>query len=70
MPFTTPHRRNKLLSMADVAAFLQVSQKTVRRKIASGELRACKVGAQWRIRPEDIESYLARNGNHLSIGVQ
>lgn len=70
MTFTTPNRGNQLLSMGDTAAFLQVSQKTVRRKIASGELHACKVGAQWRIRPEDIEAFLARNGSRLSIAVR
>ncbi|NDR57913.1 helix-turn-helix domain-containing protein [Aliiruegeria sabulilitoris] len=60
---------NHLLSIAETAKFLGVSEKTVRRKIAAEDLRASRVGAQWRIRPEDIEAYLARNGNNLSYRV-
>ncbi len=66
---STKQRKN-LLSIAETAKFLGVSEKTVRRKITSGDLRASRVGAQWRIRPEDIEAYLASTGNLLSIRVQ
>ena len=52
-----------LLCIAEAARILSVSEKTVRRKIANGELFASRVGAQWRIRSEDLEAYLARNRN-------
>ena len=47
-----------LLTIADVARRCQVSIKTVRRWINSGELPAAKLGAQWRIRPRDIELFI------------
>ena len=70
---TTPSNRRigqPLLSIASTAELLAVSQKTVRRKIMSGEIIASKCGAQWRIRLEDVEAYLVNNRNYLSICVQ
>ena len=48
-----------LLTIDDVARACKVSVKTVRRWIESGELRAAKLGAQWRIRPKDLELFIA-----------
>lgn len=67
MAYTTSTRRPQPMSIANAAKFLQVSSKTVRRKIASGEIRASQVGRQWRIRAEELDAYLARRGNCLSI---
>ncbi len=41
-----------------VAEIFQVSEQTVRRMIARGELPAYRVGAQIRVRPEDVERML------------
>lgn len=54
-PTTSPER---LLTIPDVAAYLQVSQKTVRRSIEAGDLPAAKLGALWRIRPTDLDDYV------------
>jgi excisionase family DNA binding protein len=43
------------LTQPQVAEIFQVSEQTVRRMIARGELPARRVGAQIRIRPEDVE---------------
>lgn len=67
MKYPSSNKRKQLLSIAQTAEFLGVSEKTVRRKIASGEVPASQVGAQWRIRPEELDAYLARTGNALSI---
>ena len=48
-----------LLTIDDVARVCKVSVKTVRRWIESGELRAAKLGAQWRTRPKDLELFIA-----------
>lgn len=48
----------RLLTIKDVAAFLQVSDKTVRRLIDQDRLPAIKLGAQWRIRPQDLDLFL------------
>ena len=49
----------RLLTIEDTAATCQVSIKTVRRWIKSHDLRAAKLGAQWRIRPKDLELFIA-----------
>jgi excisionase family DNA binding protein len=47
-----------LMTIEDVAALCQVSEKTVRRWVAAGELPAAKLGAQWRIRPRDLDFFV------------
>lgn len=42
------------LDIYDVASLFKVNHKTVRRMIADGRLPAVKIGAQWRIRPQDV----------------
>lgn len=47
-----------LLTIKEAAAILRVSEKTVRRWIESHELPAAKLGAQWRIRPRDLDLFI------------
>ena len=47
-----------LLTIEDVANLCRVSEKTVRRWIDAGDLAAAKLGAQWRIRPRDLELFI------------
>jgi excisionase family DNA binding protein len=51
-------RPEQLLTIDDVAALCRVSSKTVRRWITRRELPAVKLGAQWRIRPRDLDLFL------------
>ena len=55
MSKTTPL---ELLTIEDVAALCRVSSKTVRRWIKTRELAAAKLGAQWRIRPRDVDLFI------------
>lgn len=48
----------QLLTIDDVAALCRVSSKTVRRWIKTRELAAAKLGAQWRIRPRDLDLFI------------
>ena len=52
-----------LLTVKEVAELLRVSQPTVLRMIADGELRAIRVRNQWRIRRSDLDAYLQRGGS-------
>ena len=52
-------RAARLLSIKEAAEFFAVSEKTVRRWIAAGQLVAHKLGRQWRIPPDEIERFLA-----------
>ncbi len=55
-PFARP--LEPLLTVKQAAALLQVSEKTIRRRMAEGELVAHRIGAQWRLAPRDIADYL------------
>ena len=51
----------RLLSVATVALHLDVSDKTVRRLIKSGELPVHRIGHQIRINESDLAAYIARS---------
>lgn len=50
----------RLLTVREVADLEATSTKTIRRRIAAGELRALKAGGQLRIRPKDLQDYRHR----------
>lgn len=55
---------SELMTVSQTAVYLQLSEKTVRRLIKKGELRASKLGNHsWRVRSQDIESYVASTFN-------
>lgn len=51
----------ELFSIKEVAAYLKVSQRLVRKMIASGELEAMKVGREWRIPIDAIAAWVENN---------
>lgn len=59
-----------LLTVRDVARFCQVHEVTVRRHIASGQLRSVHVGKSVRVRREDLESYLEQSQGRDFTGRQ
>lgn len=56
MTTTVPGRQ--LLTVAEAAQRLRVSEKSVRRLLASGLLPGLRVGRQIRIDPAELESWL------------
>jgi excisionase family DNA binding protein len=50
--------RPELLTAAEVAGWLRISDDSVYRLVAAGQLRAVKVGGLWRFRRADIEELL------------
>ena len=58
MTTTSFSGRRRLLTIYEAAEFMTVSTKTIRRWIEAGELRAHKLGRQWRIAPDDMEHFL------------
>jgi excisionase family DNA binding protein len=48
----------RLLSIAEVAELLQVSTKTIRRRIQDGRLPAHFIARQWRIHPRDVQRFV------------
>lgn len=55
------------LSIEEVAAKLEVHERTVRGYIRRKELRATKVGGRWRTTPEDLQKFLDRRANISEI---
>ena len=51
---------SKLLRVPQVAEGLDVSTRTVRRLIASGELAACRLRRSVRVHPDDLAAYIDR----------
>ena len=53
-----------LLTVAQAADYLKISDKTVRRLISDQKILAAKVGNRaWRIKESDIEAYLQAHSN-------
>ena len=48
----------KLLTLKQVAEYLSISPRTVRRLIKDKDLRVITVGRQKRIDPKDLEAYI------------
>lgn len=55
----------KLLTLAEAAEALRVSQATVRRLIDAGELRGVRVGRLWRVPKAALEAYLGGDDDPL-----
>lgn len=48
-----------MLTPDDVAAVLKVRSEVVRRWLRTGRLRGAYIGRVWRVRPEDLEAFVA-----------
>ena len=51
--------RPGLLTVAEVAAMLRVSEMTIYRLIKAGQLRALQIGKSYRLREDDVDAFLA-----------
>jgi excisionase family DNA binding protein len=54
-----------LMTVAEVAKAMRVSNMTVYRLIRAGELGAVRVGHNYRIRETDVERYLRERSVHV-----
>lgn len=55
------HEASSLMSIADVAALYGVNEKTVRRRVADGHLKAYRLGGKLlRFKREDVDALLTR----------
>ena len=51
----------KLLRLEQVIEFLGVSERTVRRAVADGRLKAIKLGGALRFRPSDVSGFIQQS---------
>jgi excisionase family DNA binding protein len=54
-----PFTEARLLTVNEVADFLRVSRMTVYRLIKDGEMAAVRVGRSYRLREDDVDTYLS-----------
>jgi len=47
-----------LLTLSDVAEILQCSEKTVKRRVATGDLPVVRDGRLVRVHPDDLDRYV------------
>ena len=51
----------RFYTIVEVAELLRVNDRTVRRLIDGGKLKAVKIGTTWRISESDLNDYLEAN---------
>jgi excisionase family DNA binding protein len=57
----TKSEAEQLLTVAQAATQLNVSEKTIRRRISSGEIAVVRIGSAIRIHPKELQRYLTVN---------
>jgi excisionase family DNA binding protein len=58
------HSSQSLLTLEQVAEYLNVNKFTVYRLLAQNDLPAFKVGNQWRFKRELVEAWLTKNAKN------
>ncbi len=56
-------KENKVFSINELAEYLKVSKKTIRRHISSGKIKCSKVGGVYRISQDALDVFLNPDGN-------
>ena len=54
---------NQLLTPPQVAARLQVNERTVTQWLRKGHLRGFKIGKEWRVSKSDLDAFLEGSAN-------
>ena len=54
----TLEKKHAFYSISDISEKLKVSQKTIRRHIASGKLKSSKIGTSYRIANDALEDFI------------
>ncbi len=52
-----------LLTPSEIAARLQIQERTVTRWLRIGYLRGFKLGKEWRVSSEDLHSFIEQHAN-------
>lgn len=54
---------SEILTVKDVADYLKVNERTIYRLATSGELPAFRVGASWRFRLNEIDTWISQQSH-------
>lgn len=69
-PLHVEESLDEMLSIKELAAHWKISERSVRRKIKSGELRAQPIGGLVRIRVSEVKAYMQRQQEGASDSMQ
>ena len=53
-----------LMTLAEAAQYLKLSQTTVYNKVRRGEIPATKKGWRWQLLKDELDKWLSRNGTN------
>ena len=56
----------KFLTLAEAAAILQISKRTILRMVQKKDVPALKVGGQWRLRESQLRRWVEDKENRVS----
>ena len=62
-PLTENEKAQRPLDVLEAAEFLKIGRSTMFKLITSGEVKAKKVGRQWRVTIEALTEYLNKSDN-------
>lgn len=62
-PLTESEKAQRPLDVLEAAEFLKIGRSTMFKLITSGEVKAKKVGRQWRVTIEALNEYLNKSDN-------
>ena len=57
----------RLLNSRDVAEILRISTSKVYKLMRCGELAAVHIGKSIRVKPDDLETFIAQNQPHMEV---
>lgn len=60
----------KYYTLEDIMAITKLSERTIRRYIASGKLKGFKVGGEWRFTQKHLENLFEEKNFHKDIAAQ
>ena len=55
--------RDKFLTVLEVAGYLQLTDRWIRKELRRGKMKGYKVSRKWRIREKDLLIYLEERRN-------
>lgn len=53
----------EVLTLAEVAAYLKVNEKTIYRMVQGGKIPAFKVAGSWRFKKGELQAWIESNKN-------
>lgn len=62
-PLTESEKAQRPLDLMEAAEFLKIGRSTMLKLLTSGEVKAKKVGRQWRVTIEALNEYLSKSDN-------